>query len=692
MENLLEKNDNNSIDEFLTELQEVPKVIDRIKLISDFAEKISNEKMISHENVKTELLERFEELLEKQSKENEIKSIEEYMYSIEQNVEQFIMYKKETETLTNRAKHLIMKRTYKLIRINKGYELVNIVISRNADLDKIDKTENVKRLTNFEFSNIRKLTKSTQEKYKIANITVYLNDGAQTVNDVIISEGDFSKHGDLRKSIRKLSRGFLTTTITADEFDSLVTGIDNMSYRDVLNVEYLGLHYIKEVPVCLVVREGTLKVMAPENIEISREFFYEHINKYSHSDYHYPHSTKEEWEETVKVLLSNFPNIYTQEKMLVILAWFLASKIKPLFLENDTLMSQINLFGIRGTGKTTIMEIISAFFGRAGQLPKFSTEFVGTKGLAYSNIQPYIVDEFRRGVSIKEQEKVNRLNELQRIAYNEGVSSRGNKEQGQNDWRLIAPFGLCGEDQVNDKATAERMLQIRFTKSEHKMYSQISKDSFTALQKFIKPEKFVTGYTQWLLNNYTQWNDWLDEATTFVMNNFAHAHDSIRVVKGFVAIAMGLKIAELLAKKLGIEVEPFEEKARYRCIEWALKHQEEESTESIDTEYLMFLTQRVGAGYSTNTIKIQDGMLYFDKMYWAGKFIEYKRKLGESMLSKEALNKAMEESEACVDSSKPKKIGGKTRKCFMFDIKKIESCHGIEEDLWIDNSDGALIV
>lgn len=172
------------------------------------------------------------------------------------------------------------------------------------------------------------------------------------------------------------------------------------------------------------------------------------------------------------------------------IGWYFATPFKTAIEAHGLRFPILNLFGTRGSGKTT--SILRVFLPLLGQVePKSydanTTKFVVLSLLGSSNALPVAFSEFRAA-------SVGPFIRYILLAYDTGHDPRGRPDQTTQDYPLSAPFSIDGEDAIDDAACRERMVAVDYHPSsvaEGTEAWQAYQDLQTLKMHFAR---FATGY------------------------------------------------------------------------------------------------------------------------------------------------------------------------------------------------------
>lgn len=161
--------------------------------------------------------------------------------------------------------------------------------------------------------------------------------------------------------------------------------------------------------------------------------------------------------------LKKFNSIYFQinepHVLWLSLGWFVAALFKPVYESKGFRFPVLNLFGTRGSGKTTILtKVLQPLVGyiEGRTYDANTTGFVMLSLLGSTNAIPVAFSEYRaHGLR-----SGNKLIRYILLSYDSGYDSRGRPDQTTVKYPLCAPFTVDGEDAITDAACLERIIQV----------------------------------------------------------------------------------------------------------------------------------------------------------------------------------------------------------------------------------------
>ena len=163
-----------------------------------------------------------------------------------------------------------------------------------------------------------------------------------------------------------------------------------------------------------------------------------------------------------------------------VLGWWFATPLKTVIEGCGYSFPLLNVFGSRGSGKTTLVSgILMRLFNYTNPMTHDSntTRFVLLSLLGSSNALPVALAEFRTAGH------GDYLDRYIRLSYDLGHDPRGLPDQTVVDHPLTAPFVIDGEDPLSEPAAKERVVAVRMRQQyvgEHSPHSRAF-DEFSRL-------------------------------------------------------------------------------------------------------------------------------------------------------------------------------------------------------------------
>lgn len=162
-------------------------------------------------------------------------------------------------------------------------------------------------------------------------------------------------------------------------------------------------------------------------------------------------------EHNPKILGQLIPNLNEPGAIWPMIGWYTAAVLKPWLELHKYRFPILNVAGTRGSGKSTLIQrVFMPIWGQENPIAYDSgtTHFVALTLMGCSNAVPVSFSEFR-------VDAVQRFLRFVLLAYDTGHDARGRADQTTQDYPLVAPFTLDGEDLIDDAAARERIVVVR---------------------------------------------------------------------------------------------------------------------------------------------------------------------------------------------------------------------------------------
>jgi hypothetical protein len=142
-----------------------------------------------------------------------------------------------------------------------------------------------------------------------------------------------------------------------------------------------------------------------------------------------------------------------------ILGWFVAASIKPLFEQAGVRFPNLSIWGTKGSGKSTVIDLLYKLFGvnNPRAVNCRTTPFVMLSLLASTTSVPVHLGEFRADMP---DSQFRAIRTWLLMSYDAGQDARGRPDQSVVEYPLTAPIVIDGEDLFDDPAVQERMIVV----------------------------------------------------------------------------------------------------------------------------------------------------------------------------------------------------------------------------------------
>jgi len=150
-----------------------------------------------------------------------------------------------------------------------------------------------------------------------------------------------------------------------------------------------------------------------------------------------------------------------------IVGWFHGAFAKRWWLNHPNLrhFPHVNVSGSRGSGKSTLIEILWRVFGWTGDalMNCSASRFALLRTFSSTNSFPIVLDEYKP--SNMPKDRIANLREFMRQSYGGAVDQRGRPDQSIVEYHLTAPICLVGElaFYVSEAAAIERVIPVHTT-------------------------------------------------------------------------------------------------------------------------------------------------------------------------------------------------------------------------------------
>lgn len=405
---------------------------------------------------------------------------------------------------------------------------------------------------------------------------------------------------------------------------------------------------------------------------------------------------EDEWKLMIKNTLPNILKLNETKVSLAIVSWFLASVCKKPMqtLNKKKAYPILNIWGVRGTGKTTIAELMQKLLGGTDEIKSAkTTNFTIMTNMALSNAYPFILDEYKIG-DIGEAKNSAILNML-KVAYNSNVEQRGNKDRTMEDYSLTSPICIIGEnsftgdasDAVKDRSAILGLSRSWLNKNSKKTAKLVKNLNSMELNRFLG------GYLVFILKMLESGRlAELYNVAEDKINNFAEGYNTLlsdRHTLTLKVLSFGVEILRELYTVAEIDFNITEDNTE-EMFKHALNHalNIDDIETSLDRTMQYFSVALINEfGEKDILCDVGAKRLYVRKTKLLN-LIETHRYQGKADLpEKSAVKQYMKESYESggyiVDMEEVKKIESKPVRCVVIDIKKLEELAKIDKYMWI---------
>ncbi|MNY85891.1 hypothetical protein D3C78_20910 [compost metagenome] len=386
--------------------------------------------------------------------------------------------------------------------------------------------------------------------------------------------------------------------------------------------------------------------------------------------------------DLAKELLLDCSNINEKITSMVSLAWFLCNPMTDVFREINQSFPILQIWGTRGSGKTTMVSILAKIFGTYGE-PKSCnrTPFTLMRDLSLTNNIPLAMDEYKP--SEIHPSRLDGLHYTLRLAYNASQDTRGDKALSMRVFTLTNPVAISGEMPFVDPALVERSIILNL----RPQYVRSHPECAQAYNKILstKYEPFLVGYMKWL----TQWDmdHWIqraNDALTESQHISSGLNAPIRIIQNLSVVHLGLQIYQELTGEI-VDISSIVRE----CFEQIIGNN---ATDALD-RFMGFLNDMTIKGVINEgkEYSVSNNKLYFATDLCIASFSQYCQTHGlkSELTNKEAIRQQLLESK---DSNsytiepygKVHRMGnGRTIRCTVIDLNSLEDKTGINVDSWL---------
>lgn len=307
--------------------------------------------------------------------------------------------------------------------------------------------------------------------FRIEVLSYLYEDGERLIElEVIPSTGEDSYEvtvpstvfNDVRKFKNNIVTGFTTTWSGSskrkhlDEFRKLVTSQDAPRRE---GTSHMGLHpetgeFV--TPNGVLTADGWTN--DPETTYIERGITPERawtLDSDTDTDYD---------PEDVLEIVDLVTSMRNSERLIPLLGWLYAASVRPYIQEWEGDFNSAHVSGEAGAGKSLSIEELWKLFGMNGKPMEVSdTKFSLMTAMASSKSIPMWYDEYKPG-DMSDYEK-DRFQNLMRKTTGGGVATRGNADKSTDQYNLMAPILISGEQRIQGNAEERRSVQTRFLKN-----------------------------------------------------------------------------------------------------------------------------------------------------------------------------------------------------------------------------------
>lgn len=240
------------------------------------------------------------------------------------------------------------------------------------------------------------------------------------------------------------------------------------------------------------------------------------------------------------------PKVNKPEVVYPLVSWFTVSLIKTVLSDMGIKFPILNVFGIRGSGKTSMStKVFQPMLGFKEPMllsTADSTSFVRMAALNGTNCIPVCFGEFRYSTT----KDLDRFLHHLRLSYDEGLDSRGRANLTTLEFELLSPIYVEGEDSITDAAFLERVIPVRLDPD------TIGEGS-TANRAFEELSEINIGHIAPYLIKFSLSYKPDFESSLEVSRKVLSTVRQPRIKNNFAVLHLGLKMYQSFCEKYGVE-------------------------------------------------------------------------------------------------------------------------------------------
>lgn len=236
------------------------------------------------------------------------------------------------------------------------------------------------------------------------------------------------------------------------------------NHKNITEIDYTGLKWLKD-EWHFVTKEGSMSL----NNTIDLVKTHLSASEASRTQLNFdpddvPH------EPEIIAFFDTVVDINAPEVIIPLTTWFFSAFFSPHCMEMNEPAPSLFVTGMHGSGKTqTMLQLHRLFAPKRPSFPSISstTAFSMNKFCSSTNLMPLIFDEFKPTANAGRYNEEGQVSQAIRASYNKGFESRGTKNRTVEETAFLAPLAIIGEQQINEGAVQERIIQVHMDKSSH---------------------------------------------------------------------------------------------------------------------------------------------------------------------------------------------------------------------------------
>ncbi len=408
----------------------------------------------------------------------------------------------------------------------------------------------------------------------------------------------------------------------------------------------------------------------------------------------------EEWKELIRQLFPQLLKLNQRENSVGVISWFLCSMYKEPIQEKTGVKEHapLNIVGKTGSGKTTLATFLQQMQGGTGDvLSANSKKYTIVVNMSLSNSYALLIDEY----------KIKDLGEFQngiilnlvKIAYNSNYEQRGNGNNPMNNFLLLTPVCVIGENVFtgeSSEAVRDRAVIFEFSRAWKDEHEDTTKKIIREINK-LDLNFFNGGYAKFILNTVNDGRfDSMYERAEQRANKFADENVKItsRNITAITQLAFGIEVLKELYKIAEIECDIADEDYEAvftHSMQHILNSEYRDSSLDIAMNYFAMIFKREFEDDEI-TCDFSEGLLYVQQNKFYTLLSSHAKQGKADIPNKDGLmtliRDDLKNKDGYVrDISKLKSIKGKNKRCLVFDIDQLEKVASIDKATWINNGE-----
>ncbi|BBM86853.1 CHC2 zinc finger domain-containing protein [Candidatus Uabimicrobium amorphum] len=424
------------------------------------------------------------------------------------------------------------------------------------------------------------------------------------------------------------------------------------------------------------------KVIGKENPDCQTKFIPTKGQHPFHDMLHFTTIPKHQQQPFLQQLFTYLPKLNEEAPLAVMLGWLFAVPFKQQIMPHMRHFPILNIFGTRGSGKTSTASLLWRLMGFSGELFSCTqSNFSWLKLLSATSSLPIFVDEYKPCDMHPKQ--VNYIHRLIRRIYAGEVETRGRQDQTLMHYKLQAPICIVGEMTFTEPAVLERILPAPLS------FKSMTTERKQAHKKLnaMPLEAFASIYLDWVLQQNV--DQMLNEATKDVKDIIENCPE--RPKDNMTIAVFGLRCMEKFAQDFNLSMPSLSKEELMKLCEKEICEVSGGKIALDDTlEKLAMLAEKgilkENMHFATESENATPSKLYLRLKFCLPELKEWGKRSGEQfeILDMKAYRRMFKErTNLYIDSpDKPKWIGKGTKRCVVIDMAKVKDFGLDLEGFW----------